>query len=640
MRHILLILACLLVLARPAHAVWTDWQTCAAQGSTWGASTATVGLQGWWRTAEAISGTCPGAITDSSGVGNTTTCVGTPTYTAGHIGTGALTLNGSSQYVNAGNNSAVQITGSITVSAWVKLAVLPVLARYEAVVMKGYDGTNTGFQLDFQDDTSTGNTPALLFASYSATTGAHGAQYSLAGHIVVNQWYLITGTYDGTTWRLWVNGVDVADSTDAHGPQATAKSLFIGAGDVAGTPSFFFQGSISDVRIYNRALSASEILNLGATPSPIVAGNISAATIARYNDQYPTKYNYGDTYNPTWADNDNLYSPTDDTTGWNNDDSSSSNLIISQLTGTTTITSGATVNPMSWFGGGSTFGPDGATWKADGLVSIGGTLYLWVSRHTYGCNQNPLAYCQPTADSSILKSTDHGLNWTNASGATNTAPVLGQAMFPGPLFSAPYFFQHGQDGAVSGNINNAGTYVYAISPSGSDFGASQLLLGRVLRSRIANLNASDWQFYTGGDGMQDANWGLLASAVPVLAKASTLAMAGPVYNAALRTYILPEWDWIGGNIHNSQWDFYQSPTPWGPWTIFYTYLWPYPAVNGYRDANGNSLNGAYSPAINPKSFSTDGKSMSILTSGDWTHTDIPTGQYCLYQMTMNLSTTP
>lgn len=49
-------------------------------------------------------------------------------------------------------------------------------------------------------------------------------------------------------------------------------------------------------------------------------------------------------------------------------------------------------------------------------------------------------------------------------------------------------------------------YVYAFSNDGFWDNGNNLILGRVARNRIGNLNAADWQFYKGGDGMLDANW--------------------------------------------------------------------------------------------------------------------------------------
>jgi hypothetical protein len=71
------------------------------------------------------------------------------------------------------------------------------------------------------------------------------------------------------------------------------------------------------------------------------------------------------------------------------------------------------------------------SWKASGLVSVDGVLYLSISRHHYPDERKPFAhFIEETWDASIIKSTDHGTNWT-------ATPEIGKAMFPGRLFSNP-----------------------------------------------------------------------------------------------------------------------------------------------------------------------------------------------------------
>jgi hypothetical protein len=66
----------------------------------------------------------------------------------------------------------------------------------------------------------------------------------------------VAGTYDGSTLRLFVNGVQVA-STPVSGPIGSSSGpVRIGGNNLWGE---FFQGRIDEVRIYNRALTPAEI---------------------------------------------------------------------------------------------------------------------------------------------------------------------------------------------------------------------------------------------------------------------------------------------------------------------------------------------------------------------------------------------
>jgi hypothetical protein len=75
----------------------------------------------------------------------------------------------------------------------------------------------------------------------------------------------VAGTYDGTTLRLFINGGQVASVAVSGAIPSSAGVLRIGGNSLWGE---FFQGRIDEVRIYNRALSASEIQTNMAAPVP------------------------------------------------------------------------------------------------------------------------------------------------------------------------------------------------------------------------------------------------------------------------------------------------------------------------------------------------------------------------------------
>jgi uncharacterized repeat protein (TIGR01451 family) len=91
-----------------------------------------------------------------------------------------------------------------------------------------------------------------------------------AGNIKLpkNKWYNIVGTYDGNTGELFLNGNVV--STNKLGITITYGSGNVKIGKALyGSNNRYFNGLIDEVRIYNRALSASEIkANYEASKSP------------------------------------------------------------------------------------------------------------------------------------------------------------------------------------------------------------------------------------------------------------------------------------------------------------------------------------------------------------------------------------
>lgn len=190
------------------------------------------------------------------------------------------------------------------------------------------------------------------------------------------------------------------------------------------------------------------------------------------------------------------------------------NLVVNEISGDDPgALTAPYVNCMTSFGShaGDTQGySDGHTWKTGGMISVNGTLYMVVARQTgAGTNAYPQGL-QVSEDASIIKSTDHGRTWSNAFGKVNdpngaappynatTGHVL--AMFPGTRFSAPFFINYGQDDNPASTTDGGDTYLYALSNNGFAYNGSTMILGRVRRDRIGNLNAADWQFYTGTPG--------------------------------------------------------------------------------------------------------------------------------------------
>ena len=90
------------------------------------------------------------------------------------------------------------------------------------------------------------------------TVGVNGVDYSTGGiaALSLNTWSHLAATYDGTTIRLYVNGVEAGTAAGAGALPESANPLRIGGNAVWGE---YFKGRIDEVRIYNRALSAAEI---------------------------------------------------------------------------------------------------------------------------------------------------------------------------------------------------------------------------------------------------------------------------------------------------------------------------------------------------------------------------------------------
>ncbi len=202
------------------------------------------GLIAWWKLDEKQGDFAE----DSSGNNRFGRLMGDPKWqpSGGKIG-GALEFDGDGDYVDLGTNSAFDITGQITVTAWIKVNAFNY--DYTAIITKG----DSAWRL--QRDQAADH---LEFAC----TGLEvpNMQWSnVLGNVNVNdgQWHHAAGVYDGEMLYLYVDGkLDV--SSEAAGTINT-NDYAIYIGENAEQTGRFWNGLIDDVRVFNYALSQDEI---------------------------------------------------------------------------------------------------------------------------------------------------------------------------------------------------------------------------------------------------------------------------------------------------------------------------------------------------------------------------------------------
>jgi len=206
------------------------------------------GLVGWWKLDE-NTGTI---AKDSSISAKDGTLLGTtlPTWTAGVMG-GALSFDGSSSYVET-QAPATKATTNVTLAAWFKTRNHTQAGQY--IVHNGSDASSNGYGFAVNSESTTTGEIRLLYSSIT---------WFATGFIVQdNTWYHGVMVIDsGRVPRLYINGALVYT-----GPSFTINAptlrVDIGRNDYSSTYARFFNGFIDDVRIYNRALAASEVLSL------------------------------------------------------------------------------------------------------------------------------------------------------------------------------------------------------------------------------------------------------------------------------------------------------------------------------------------------------------------------------------------
>ena len=195
----------------------------------------------WWPLTEG-SGT---TAYDQSGNGNNGSWNGAQTgssgyYSGGKIGPYAGIFDGSTDYVNVGTSS-VLIPANITLSAWVRPSRID---TWDGIITN-FSSWDAGFGLQV-------GTAQNIAATIAGHTYLETSWVPQAGN-----WYHIVATHNSAdnSNYLYVNGSFQASTTQVLTYEASPKT-YIGA--FYTSPNLIFPGLITDVRIYNRVLSAGE----------------------------------------------------------------------------------------------------------------------------------------------------------------------------------------------------------------------------------------------------------------------------------------------------------------------------------------------------------------------------------------------
>ena len=160
---------------------------------------------------------------------------------------GYFSFDGTNDYIDFGTLTA-NTTGSATVSCWVNTTTtsqcMPLaIDAYGVIYINRF--TTSGYILPFFDGT-TGNNSSSDISTISVNDG---------------KWHMITGTNNGTLTSIYIDGLFNKSFSESYSPSTSIYN------SIGGQITFnLFPGKIGQAQIYNRALSATEILqNYNAT---------------------------------------------------------------------------------------------------------------------------------------------------------------------------------------------------------------------------------------------------------------------------------------------------------------------------------------------------------------------------------------
>ena len=213
------------------------------------------GLAGRWKLDEP-AGDRAG---DSSGNRRDATLLNGPQRVAGVLGR-SLQLNGANQSILIPHSAKLRPARAITLSAW----LLPNELAGTRSIYRKEDGDQRHL-LAFHEHGA-----VLAFGLNLGGVYKELCAPLKAAQLSDDRWHLVAAVYDGAAKRVYWDGVQI-DSAPASGRLATEGTAPAYVGSLAGQ-SEFFDGCISDVRVYNRPLSAGEIKQLYAAASDVKTG--------------------------------------------------------------------------------------------------------------------------------------------------------------------------------------------------------------------------------------------------------------------------------------------------------------------------------------------------------------------------------
>ncbi|MFI9274558.1 LamG-like jellyroll fold domain-containing protein [Kitasatospora sp. NPDC052896] len=260
----------------PSAAVSTDQVNLTTDGYAALAS-AMLGAQDTWPLDDGNSSTTAADTASSTGnaylaanpaVGqNPATLNGGATWTTDPTRGTVLNPNGTSGYA-ATSGPVVNTTGSFTVSAWVNFSSTPT-ANATVLAQNGTQGSS--FSLQYNASQKEWCLDFTSSDTANATTVGTPACMAMANDFIPGYWSNIVISYNASdqTAKLYPDGCSMYPLQFNVTPWAASGSFTIGSGLVNGAQTGFFPGTVSDVQVWNYALSDPQVFAVAAQVTPI-----------------------------------------------------------------------------------------------------------------------------------------------------------------------------------------------------------------------------------------------------------------------------------------------------------------------------------------------------------------------------------
>lgn len=186
--------------------------------------------------------------TDLSGNGNNGTLMNGTAYSSANGGT--LVFDGINDYVNISDSTYLDLPNTTTMEFWVNSNQL----NNDDIISHRWNCYGAAYNPTY----ASGYVAGKLSIYYAFNNGGFVA-VSTTTTPIIGQWYHLVGTYDGSTMKVYLNGV--LENTRSFSGNITQNDSGLAIGSYAGSPAAYAgDGKISIVRYYHKTLSATEVL--------------------------------------------------------------------------------------------------------------------------------------------------------------------------------------------------------------------------------------------------------------------------------------------------------------------------------------------------------------------------------------------
>jgi hypothetical protein len=247
------------------------------------------GIAGWWKldegsgitAADSSGNNNPGTLSTAPDHGGTI-----PTWTTGQFGAPALLFDiTQASLVDIGNPAVLNLP-DWTIMLWFKT---PVSFTLEEQSLFGRTAADPLFEQNYLMEYRGAEGPTSFSIGSNADSFFKARSTTIP---VTNTWYHIAGSFESSirTFSIYVNGIAESVNAITGLPSQTgAQTVSIGASN-AGLGGFI-DGTVYDARIYNRALTAEEVLSIYDASFPASSGAISALRGSHPGSRITPPYN-------------------------------------------------------------------------------------------------------------------------------------------------------------------------------------------------------------------------------------------------------------------------------------------------------------------------------------------------------------